>query len=141
MEKIQKIGVSAFIYKDGKILILKRSKKEKFMPGFWDLPGGKVSFGESPEDAIVRETKEETNLDVEALKPYSLFSYLSDNGIRQTIDIQYITEVIEDPGDIKLSDAHEDFQWVSRNELDKYFEISDKLKKVIIKGFEEIKKK
>ncbi len=54
--------------KDGKILILKRSYKEKWMGGKWNLPGGAVESGETPRDAAKRECKEESGLVPEKVK-------------------------------------------------------------------------
>ncbi len=59
MEKYQKIGISGFLIKDSKVLIVKRSESENFLPGQYELLGGKVEFGENPTDAIEREFKEE----------------------------------------------------------------------------------
>ena len=46
------------------ILIVKRHPKSRTDPEMWELPGGKVEKGEHFADALVREIKEETNLDV-----------------------------------------------------------------------------
>ena len=45
------------------ILIAKRPNK-KHLSGFWEFPGGKVEKGESPEYALIREVKEELNIDI-----------------------------------------------------------------------------
>ena len=50
---------------DGEILILKRHPKSRTDPDTWELPGGKMEAGEFFDDALVREIKEETDLDVE----------------------------------------------------------------------------
>ncbi|MBU1201147.1 MAG: NUDIX domain-containing protein [Nanoarchaeota archaeon] len=55
------------IEKDGKTLLLHRIKHN-----YWELPGGKIDLGETPIQAAIRETKEETGCDVkiiEELKP------------------------------------------------------------------------
>lgn len=108
------------------------------MPGYWDMPGGKVEFGESPDDAVVREVREEVNLKAKMVKPYSLFSYVSQEGRRHTVDIQYIIKVTGDVGDLKITDAHDDYKWIGRNEIDNKFKLSDEMKRAILKGFEEI---
>nr|MBP6888661.1 NUDIX domain-containing protein [Candidatus Paceibacterota bacterium] len=77
MEKFQKIVVTGFVYNEGKTLLLKRSSKESFLPEYWELPGGKVNFGEIPEDGLVREYKEETGLEISVGKPFRTFSYVS----------------------------------------------------------------
>ena len=66
MESKPKIVVAAVIEKDGKYLLI----KEKLSDGIekWIVPGGKVEFGEKLEDAVKREIKEETNLDIEILE-------------------------------------------------------------------------
>ena len=53
----------AIIDSSDQILIAKRPNK-KHLSGFWEFPGGKVEKGESPENALVREVKEELNIDI-----------------------------------------------------------------------------
>ncbi len=59
--------VAAVIYhqtkNDGKYLIVRRGPDQSGA-GFWEFPGGKVELGESKEDALLREIKEELNLDI-----------------------------------------------------------------------------
>ena len=66
MEKKDLIIVSAIslVDRDGRILISKRSEN-KFMPGYWEFPGGKLEGGETPEQCLIREIKEEINIDLE----------------------------------------------------------------------------
>ena len=51
------VGVGAFIVKDGKLLLLKRKKPPE--KGKWMIPGGKVEFGETLEEALKKEIQEE----------------------------------------------------------------------------------
>jgi len=57
------VGVGAVIVHEGKILLEKR--KNAPGKGKWSIPGGLVELGESTEQAVVREVKEETGLEVE----------------------------------------------------------------------------
>lgn len=54
---------SAAIIKDKKILLVKRLDSAILFPGCWGLPGGKAEPGETPEETVIREVEEETNLD------------------------------------------------------------------------------
>ena len=61
-----KIIASALIEKDDKFLLVKEILEDG--KEYWIVPGGKVEFGETLADAVKREIKEETNLDIEVLK-------------------------------------------------------------------------
>ena len=58
----------ALVKIEDKYLLIKRTKikrgKPNTLPLYWDIPGGMVEVGEKPQDAAIRETKEEVNLDV-----------------------------------------------------------------------------
>lgn len=58
---------------DDEILIVKRHPKSRTDPEMWELPGGKVEKKEHFADALVREIKEETNLDCEVGTSVKLF--------------------------------------------------------------------
>jgi ADP-ribose pyrophosphatase YjhB (NUDIX family) len=57
------VGVGAVIVRDGRALIVRRGHEPR--KGEWSLPGGTVELGEALEDAVRREMKEETGLDVQ----------------------------------------------------------------------------
>ena len=60
------VGVGAIIKKDDAVLLVKR----KYEPGkgLWSIPGGLVELGETVQEAVKREVKEETGLEVEVVK-------------------------------------------------------------------------
>jgi 8-oxo-dGTP diphosphatase len=64
------LAVSAAIFRDGKVLIVRRARPPAH--GLYTLPGGGVELGETLEEAVIREVKEETALDVE---PVALAGY------------------------------------------------------------------
>ena len=64
--------VAVVVNRDSKILIVKRGIEPQ--KGKWVLPGGFVDYDESPEQAAIRELKEETNLDAEDVKLITLVS-------------------------------------------------------------------
>jgi 8-oxo-dGTP diphosphatase len=65
--KKPRIGSAVLVEKDGKFLLGERNKEN--YRGRWVIPGGGVRWGETIQEAAIREIKEETNLDVEIVKP------------------------------------------------------------------------
>ena len=53
---------------DGKFLITQRVMTKEWAPGWWEIPGGAVKAGESSLEAVIREVREETGLDVSGKK-------------------------------------------------------------------------
>jgi ADP-ribose pyrophosphatase YjhB (NUDIX family) len=64
------LAVSAAIFRDGRVLIVRRARPPAH--GLYTLPGGGVELGETLEEAVIREVREETALDVE---PVALAGY------------------------------------------------------------------
>jgi mutator protein MutT len=56
------VGVGAVVVRDGRVLLIRRGKEP--MKGRWLIPGGTVEYGETLEDALVREVQEETGVTV-----------------------------------------------------------------------------
>ncbi|MFS0738764.1 (deoxy)nucleoside triphosphate pyrophosphohydrolase [Sphingomonas sp. 1P06PA] len=57
------VVAAALIDADGRVLVQQRAAGQT-MAGLWEFPGGKVEPGETPEDALVRELREELGIDV-----------------------------------------------------------------------------
>jgi len=73
------VVAAALLNEKGELLLAERTPAMK-MPGVWELPGGKMELGETPEKALIRELKEELNIEVneEDLEPFSFVSYRYD---------------------------------------------------------------
>lgn len=111
-----KVALKAIIQKDGKILVLKRSCEEDVFAEMWDIPGGKIEYGEKTVDGIKREVFEETGLDVEIeFRPWSLWSFMTPAKERQTVGITLLAKYFG--GDVKLSKEHTDYKWIDPSEF------------------------
>lgn len=60
---LQLVAAVALIDVDGRVLLARRPQG-KSMAGLWEFPGGKLAAGETPEEALIRELKEELDIDV-----------------------------------------------------------------------------
>ncbi|MCL1902208.1 MAG: NUDIX domain-containing protein [Alphaproteobacteria bacterium] len=110
------VAVKAIIQKDGKVLALKRSTRVGVVPGTWDIPGGRIDFGETPIDAIAREIMEETGLSVKIGTPWSTWTFMIDNSDVQVVGVTMLAEYIG--GEIKLSDEHLEYRWIDPSEFE-----------------------
>lgn len=64
---------------DGRFLITQRVMTKAWAPGWWEVSGGAALAGEDSKDAVIREIKEETGLDVSAAEGGYLFTYHREN--------------------------------------------------------------
>lgn len=110
------ITVKAIVIYNRKVLILKRVRASSDGLGYWELPGGGLEYGETPETALKRELKEETGLDIKILKPVYTFTAIRPH--YQTVGIGFLTIPTNDH--VILSHEHTDYKFVDSNELKDY---------------------
>jgi A/G-specific adenine glycosylase len=102
--------------KKGLFFIQKRQHNDVWA-GLWEFPGGRLKEGESPEDAVVREFEEETEIRVNNIRPietvrHSYMNYLV------TLHGFFCDQ--DGAGQQPVLHAAQDFRWVSRQELDNF---------------------
>lgn len=130
------ISVTAFIPWQGKALLVQRADSDDFLPGYWEQLGGKVDSGESHEDALIREIKEEAGIQVKPLYAYNEYEYNHSDG-RLIYEIAYVCGMSEEQ-EIKLSAEHLSYKWVTKEDLKNLAPITDEMVNIIYKGFENI---
>lgn len=103
--------VAAAIEKDGKFFCAQRPEG-KSLGGFWEFPGGKLENGESPEQALIREIKEELNSDIEIISYVNEASYDYDFGtvVMKTFHAKLIS------GNLELLE-HQNSTWLLPTQL------------------------
>lgn len=109
---------SAIIRKNNKILLLRRSDKNKKYKGFWQLPEGHIEEAESPLDAVKREIKEEINCVLTKPKIKGTTpAHIKLNG-RNYLVIRIVFEGLN-KGRIKLDADHSEYKWFDLEEVEK----------------------
>jgi len=111
------LTVKAVILDDQqRCLLLRRSALNKNFVSCWEWPGGKVDDGEDFATALLRETREETSLDVEitGLAGATQFEMTKANVVLLCMEVRVTG------GEVRLSEEHDDLAWVSLTEFQRY---------------------
>jgi 8-oxo-dGTP diphosphatase len=111
MTKIAK----AVIKKKGKYLLLKRASDAVAYPSLWDFPGGRLDSNESSEEAVKRETEEETSLLIE---PGEEIMHTTHEDDEYKLDISYFRP-LKIASDIKIGPEHSEYHWLTKEEISK----------------------
>ncbi|GFI40572.1 NUDIX hydrolase [Thomasclavelia cocleata] len=112
------ITVKGIVVLNNKILLMKRIHPSSDGLGYWELPGGGLEYGETPNQALIRELKEETGLDIIILKPAYTFTKVRED--YQTVGIGFLCIPKNDC--VHLSNEHIDYLFAS---LEKAKELLD----------------
>ncbi|RLG61733.1 NUDIX hydrolase [Candidatus Geothermarchaeota archaeon] len=132
------VAVAALIINDeGEILLIKRGAEPG--KGLWSIPGGAVELGENLHDALVREVKEETGLDIEPLSfldVYEVLDYDDEGRLKyHYVIIDYLARLKR--GVLKPSTDALDARWVSLEEVYSY-KLTKSLRSLLEKHREKI---
>ena len=108
------VGVGAVVLRDDSILLVKRGSEPG--KGLWAVPGGKVRFGETLQEAVRREVLEETGLEVEVGRVVWVGSHISSH--EHIVLIDFAAKVIG--GELAAGDDAVRAEWVTRQTLSEY---------------------
>jgi len=114
------VGVGAVIIREGKIALIKRGNEPA--KGKWTIPGGLVELGESPEKAVIRETKEEVGLTVDNPKLVDVVSNV-DLDEKGKVKFHYVIIdylVHEKSGTAEAATDAVELRWVAFGEVENY---------------------
>lgn len=131
------VGIAALIFDPdtNRYLLLKRSDSKDVGAGQWECPTGRVDQGEGIEDALVREVREE--LQVEALPLFIIgtthFYRGEPEPENELVGLIYAC-TIEKPADIRISEEHSEARWMSREELEEFLPADHWLRWVITRA-------
>ena len=114
-QKIQRISIKGIIYQEGKIFMLKDEG------GKWELPGGRIEFGEHIEDTFRREFQEELGVtSVDVGQPINIWDFTV---AVKGDDYHFVIAVFEchvNLRDVVLSDEHSQYRWMDPDKISDY---------------------
>lgn len=130
------LGVGALIFEGDRILMAERGGEP--LKGWWSIPGGLVETGELLEDAVRREVREETGLEIQPLGVLKIFERIMRDAQGAVeyhyVLIDYVCRITG--GTLQAGDDVSRAEWVLREDL-KELRITEGTLAVIEKGFRE----
>jgi len=128
------VGVGAVVVDLGKVLLVQRGVEPSL--GKWSFPGGAVELGEAVRDAVVRETKEETCLDIEVIQDepmdvYDIFDWDKQGKLwYHYVLLQFLAK--SKNGILKPTSDAKDAKWVPLKEV-KNYDLADSVRQFLQK--------
>lgn len=115
---------AAVIEEGGRVLVARRKKGDR-CEGRWEFPGGKVEPGETPEESLRRELREEMGIDVAVGERLCVCPFRAGEALMELL--VYRTRIVD--GKV-VCHAHDEVLWVEPGELEKY-DLTDPDRRVV----------
>jgi 8-oxo-dGTP diphosphatase len=110
------VAVAAIIFREGKVLTMRRAATNDAGAGLWETLSGRVSLGEEPLETVKREILEESGLTVE-VEPRPFTVYQARRKVLPMIVIVYRAKYVA--GEVVLSKEHDAYAWLTPEEFAK----------------------
>jgi mutator protein MutT len=113
------VGVGGVLVHEGRVLLIRRGKEPLY--GRWVVPGGTVELGEPLDEALVREMREETGLEVEPLELLTVFDRIQRDGgqvLYHYVIVDYLCRWLS--GEARAASDALEVAWAAPDELDRY---------------------
>ena len=125
-----RVFTTGVVLRRGKLLILKRKDDDDSYPGVWDCVGGHFEKGESAEECMLREAREEAGQTMKIVKVGPLIEYLDAYG--RAVAVPFVLK--PDPKKEIVPSEHSEFRWVELGELKDYDIVPDLAKALALFG-------
>lgn len=121
-----RVSVEIFILHFNKVLLTRLAVSSQVVDGVrrWSVPAGKTKYDETPVQALLRECKEETNLDVEIIRELDTRAvqfYINDEKIYRLIFSYLVKPNDDDVTGLQLNHEHVESMWVDSEQVEAGF--------------------
>lgn len=114
----QRIAVRAIVSDKQKTLLIRRASGRPTILGKYELPGGKLDYGEQPEDALQRHIQGELGVAIRAAQLYDVLTYIDhDDRDIQYVFILYLTTIENSTTKLTLSQNYDHYLWKSMSSI------------------------
>lgn len=108
------VAVAAMIFREGRVLAMRRALNNPAGPGLWETLSGRVEQGEEPIDAVAREIAEECGVSVQVdPRPYTVYTALRNS--KPMMLVLYRARYAG--GEVTLSHEHDEYAWLTPEEF------------------------
>ncbi len=125
-----RVFTTGVVIRRGKLLILKRMSDDDSYPGVWDCVGGHFEKGESAEECMLREAREESGQSMKIVKVGPLIEYLDAYG--RAVAVPFILR--PDPKKEIVPSEHSEYRWIKLSEAKNYDIVPDLSKALSLFG-------
>ena len=116
----QRVRVVGILKEEGEVLLMKKRTGRSSEPVFWELPTGKIKFGEQPEEAMSRAALEYLGIEVREVKLKDVVTFLAFEGSSQMANLYIVYELGVKPGTkIRPNERYSAFKFLKKEELSK----------------------
>jgi ribonuclease HI len=114
----QRIAVRAIVKQDDKVLLLRRANGRVSILGKYELPGGRVSYGEQPEDTLRRYLHEDVGLHIRVADLFDVVTYVDhdDRNIQYAV-VTYTVTLATGHHEPRLSQNYDKYMWQSMSDI------------------------
>ncbi len=109
------VAVAAVIVRDRRVLAMRRARTNEFGAGIWETCSGRLESGEDPLEAVAREVREETALEVR-IERRPVDAYVMRRGESPLLVMVYRADWIA--GEVRLSEEHDAYAWWTLLEIE-----------------------
>jgi len=125
-----RVFTTGVVIRRGRLLILKRKSDDDSYPGVWDCVGGHFEKGESAEECMLREAREESGQSMKIVKVGPLIEYLDAYG--RAVAVPFLLR--PDPKMEIVPSEHSEFRWIKLSETKDYDIVPDLAKALSLFG-------
>lgn len=119
-----------------KILLMQRAESKKFLPNVYELLGGHIEYGETLEEGLKREIREEVEREVMIEMVCGAFTYVNQIKNVHAVEVVYLARFVDGKTDVVLNpEDHQAYVWVSEDELPRYYAQGDLEGEVVRQAF------